>query len=93
MGTFMFATLSSPWYNIVHVPGVPLGNMQCNNFSDAVLFTHRSSKVSPELKSKVTRRVTLFQLGPPVLVVRNALVLQSILYQVLVDAVAAACTL
>ena len=93
MGTFMFATLSSPWYNIVHVPGVPLGNMRCNNFSDVVLFTRRSSTMSSELKSKVTWRVTLFQLGPPVLVVRNVLALRSILYQVLVDVVAAVCTL
>ena len=80
----MFATLPSPWYNIVHVPGVLFGNMRCNNFSDVVLFTRRSSKMSPELKSKVTLRVTLFQLGPPVFVVRNAFALRSILYHVLV---------
>ena len=49
--------------------------------------------MSPEFKSKVTRRVTLFQLGPPVFVVRNALALRLILYHVLVSTVAVVCTL
>ena len=92
-GASMFFTLLSPWYKIAHVPGVPLGNMQCSNFSDVVLFTRKSSKMSPELKSKITGHVTLFQLGPPVFVARNALALGSILYHVLVSTLAAACTL
>ena len=44
--------------------------------------------MSPEFKSKVTRRVTLFQFRPPVFVVRNALVLRLILYHVLVGTAA-----
>ena len=89
----MFVTLPSPWYNIVHVPGVPLGNMRCSNFSGVVLLTSRSSRMSPEFKFKVMRRATLFQLGPPVFVVKNILALRSILYRVLVGTVATVCTL
>ena len=57
------------------------------------MFTSRSSWMSPEFKFKVTWRVTLFKLGPPVSVVRSVLALQSILYYVLVGTVAMVCTL